>query len=332
MLRYIDHAKAIGILLMIIGHFWSVDPAIRGFIYSFHMPLFFIIAGFLYRRVTFRERARKDWRALLLPYLLVNGCCMVIRLAVPAFTESGYELGKHFIAQLGAVVIGESMPIFGLEPVCGPSWFILAIALLHAMSYLLPDKNKDLRRYVWVGLAESAVCVAIVWCFNKYGVQIPGPTDAVLMAFPFFWFGSLLRQWDLQRLRSGYCVLSLALCAVLTFWMNRMNGPVDINTLSYGKDMAVYYACSVTGSMAVLFFSLLVERMNFRQGDAFAHTISVGTIVVVGFHRFGIAICEYLGVSTTLPSLVASVLILFAFYPLILFLARYAPAFVGYRQ
>lgn len=40
----IDIMKGIGILLVMLGHF--VDGFAHTFIYSFHMPLFFVLAGY----------------------------------------------------------------------------------------------------------------------------------------------------------------------------------------------------------------------------------------------------------------------------------------------
>lgn len=46
-IHWIDWAKFIGIWLVIIGH----APIIGGiFIYMFHMPMFFMISGFLYNK------------------------------------------------------------------------------------------------------------------------------------------------------------------------------------------------------------------------------------------------------------------------------------------
>lgn len=47
-LDYIDAAKAIAIILVIIGHCYWVGavPRLRNIIYSFHMPLFFVVSGF----------------------------------------------------------------------------------------------------------------------------------------------------------------------------------------------------------------------------------------------------------------------------------------------
>ena len=47
-LQWIDMAKGLGILLMILGHMHVGQP-IRDFIYSFHMIMFVLICGYLYK-------------------------------------------------------------------------------------------------------------------------------------------------------------------------------------------------------------------------------------------------------------------------------------------
>jgi acyltransferase len=45
---FIDNMKGIGILLVILGHLnFFMDPFFVDIIYSFHMPLFFFVSGFL---------------------------------------------------------------------------------------------------------------------------------------------------------------------------------------------------------------------------------------------------------------------------------------------
>ena len=51
-LEYLDAAKGLGILLVILGHIYAWNPNINRkilvtWIYSFHMPLFFIVSGML---------------------------------------------------------------------------------------------------------------------------------------------------------------------------------------------------------------------------------------------------------------------------------------------
>ena len=47
-----DWMRGIGILLMIVGHTILVDGFGYRFIYSFHMPLFFLISGYFANGVT----------------------------------------------------------------------------------------------------------------------------------------------------------------------------------------------------------------------------------------------------------------------------------------
>ncbi len=44
-IEWVDIAKGIGIILVIIGHVNTFNSSVKEWIYSFHMPLFFILAG-----------------------------------------------------------------------------------------------------------------------------------------------------------------------------------------------------------------------------------------------------------------------------------------------
>lgn len=46
--NWIDWAKSIGIMLVIMGHYGMGDKIYGTFIYAFHMPLFFIVSGYLF--------------------------------------------------------------------------------------------------------------------------------------------------------------------------------------------------------------------------------------------------------------------------------------------
>lgn len=67
----IDIAKGIGILLVIIEHTGGLPAhsTVHHFIYSFHMPLFFILGGFLFKPSSIGTHIRKDAKRLLIPYV-----------------------------------------------------------------------------------------------------------------------------------------------------------------------------------------------------------------------------------------------------------------------
>ena len=80
-LDYLDIAKGIAILLVVIGHVPDAfdAPLYRVAIYTFHMPLFFIVSGAVtrrhshfekYNRKNFWEFLKKNFFALVVPYLI----------------------------------------------------------------------------------------------------------------------------------------------------------------------------------------------------------------------------------------------------------------------
>ena len=56
-LPYIDYIKAIGIILVIIGHINFANADCKTWIYSFHMPLFFFASGLV---VNVKKKKDKD--------------------------------------------------------------------------------------------------------------------------------------------------------------------------------------------------------------------------------------------------------------------------------
>lgn len=50
---WIDIAKGIAILLVVLGHNLNEENVLRMCVYSFHVPLFLIIGGFFIRTVHF---------------------------------------------------------------------------------------------------------------------------------------------------------------------------------------------------------------------------------------------------------------------------------------
>ncbi len=103
---WIDVAKGWGILLVVLGHAlrglqnvellpasgWS--HALDAWIYSFHMPLFFLLSGFFMEKAVQRpwDRALKDRaKTLLWPYLLWSVLQTLVQIRMSGYTSSSYN-------------------------------------------------------------------------------------------------------------------------------------------------------------------------------------------------------------------------------------------------
>ena len=90
-IEYIDIARGIGILLVVLGHndFALVSPFAYKVIYSFHMPLFFFLSGyFINPSVGFWEFIKKRFNSLLKPYLFT---IFMIYFVSVSFEKMGFQ-------------------------------------------------------------------------------------------------------------------------------------------------------------------------------------------------------------------------------------------------
>ena len=88
-LIYIDIAKAITIVLVVIGHYYPDNHPVwyeqmRLVIYGFHMPLFMFSSGFVYM-ATFRKESYRSFiirkiKRLMVPYIFVSTIVITIKL------------------------------------------------------------------------------------------------------------------------------------------------------------------------------------------------------------------------------------------------------------
>jgi fucose 4-O-acetylase-like acetyltransferase len=75
---WIDWAKAIGILLVVMGHSNYAQDDINPMIFMIHMPLFFVVSGYLFKTDKgLKAITQSNIRTLLIPYILFNAIWMV---------------------------------------------------------------------------------------------------------------------------------------------------------------------------------------------------------------------------------------------------------------
>lgn len=64
---WIDVLKGIGIVLVVIGHIY-LNPIVDNWLYSFHMPLFFLAGGLVYKEKPILVDVRRRIQTIVVPY------------------------------------------------------------------------------------------------------------------------------------------------------------------------------------------------------------------------------------------------------------------------
>lgn len=137
--------KGIAILCVMVGHAKGYPAWIGSFIYSFHMPIFFIVSGYFAK--TYEEYAGTNWnfirknaKQLLLPYAIVAILSCLYPL-VQACYYGDMSLVTHkvisFLLALDYVYEGT------MFDVCvAPIWFLLALFWARLFFYWLSRLGK----------------------------------------------------------------------------------------------------------------------------------------------------------------------------------------------
>ena len=132
-IEYIDIAKGIGILLVVFGHVvWGGNYPmphagfISNLIYSFHMPLFFIISGMCIKesKVLDKQTVRKMALAYLIPYAIWTILYLLM------FQTAGMLRGQESIFNFKNNLFAHAISICGVAPL----WFLIALFIAEVMT------------------------------------------------------------------------------------------------------------------------------------------------------------------------------------------------------
>lgn len=230
---YLDILKAITIILVVIGHAIQYGSGLEYltyggflynkvfiFIYSFHMPLFMLISGYLFavssKEKTFKELLKSKLKQLLIPLgcwsvitLIVE--CVKIPLGVSTHTFgfvwifqtllAGFIGGPWFLWALWwcslIIIIGKK--VFKDNPI---PYFIICL-----LSFILPDKNNiAVYSFMWPFFL-------IAYLFKKYDFESKLNKIYTHKAFGLsvlIIFVLLLRYYNFNSFiyTSGYSVLN----------------------------------------------------------------------------------------------------------------------------
>jgi acyltransferase len=137
----IDVARFYAMALVFYGHFIErimmlKNPAAAAqykFIYSFHMMLFFVLAGCVARESDlefgFGKYLKYKFLSRLLPFLFFTAIFMIL----PVFFSG--DFGNLQLPSVKGYIYGLMMTVFGLPVFCIPSWFILMIFSVELVHY-----------------------------------------------------------------------------------------------------------------------------------------------------------------------------------------------------
>ncbi|WP_112308848.1 acyltransferase family protein [Pseudogemmobacter bohemicus] len=188
-LVWVDIAKALGILLVVVGHVEHIVPRdgdsawirLSRAIYLFHMPLFFMLAGLTHRPQAPAEAVTSKWRALIWPYFF-----WLLLIGLWFAAKNGFESGSLAWLLRGTLLGGRYLSgdfaVFWFLPV------LFAVIVIHDWLFARQDGRRLILALALFGLISGPAVMQ--W---TRGVPVPWLANLVPMAFFFFTAGAMLR-------------------------------------------------------------------------------------------------------------------------------------------
>ncbi|SEQ20571.1 Fucose 4-O-acetylase [Lachnospiraceae bacterium NE2001] len=210
---YIDLFRAFGIILMIMGHI-TFGGVFNKFIHAFHMPMFFFISGWFYKRkedILIGEIILRKAKTLLLPYLCFGAIVWLLCLMIiPEYRQLStlyYFLFENTYAIPVAILNNL------VSPIPGALWFLTAIFLTEVI-YVMLDR--------WLGcnwkLHISVVLLVIVGMLiaKILPFRLPWAMDAAFVGVGFFHIARVSRGTKAEKLLNLKLWQALVLGAVIS--------------------------------------------------------------------------------------------------------------------
>jgi fucose 4-O-acetylase-like acetyltransferase len=286
-IEYLDIAKGIGILLVVLGHndFEVISLFAHQVIYSFHMPLFFFLSGyFINATVPFFDFFKKRFNALLKPYLFT---ILLIYLTSISFEKMGFNTA---ITRTIKSLYGSGHYLDWVQ-----LWFLphLFVVSLYAFLFIRIVSSKLPNRWVAWGvlLATLAISVSFLHTFYPFPVSIfgkdyelfglPFSLDLVLLSGFFFIMGNEVRQVTSEKTFDNWLLLigtgiGLILLNLLFPY------EIDFNIRLY-ESFLVNTTEAILGILFVLALSRQIELRTSRLASVFKYLGNVSLIILV-FH------------------------------------------------
>lgn len=178
----VDLLRGLAAILMILGHSFIVYPidisgvfwckVVQHFIYTFHMELFFVLAGIVYRCRNYHTFIFGKAKRILLPYLFFGSLTIIAKAFGGLFVNGTEPLGEG---------------IFKLLFRGGGYWFLYVLFLIYAV-YPMIERNCN-------QVSKKIIFIAVILILEA-NVKLPSifMVDTLIHYIPYFIFGSCINE------------------------------------------------------------------------------------------------------------------------------------------
>lgn len=302
---WIDYAKAIGITLVVFAHMPSV---FANYIFLFHMPLFFMLSGYLYKPIGLKSELKRSLQCLIIPYIAYNLMLMFLSTIQ----------GKFELKLIRDVLLGNQEL---LPHTYRALWFVVSLFLMR----LIMSSIKSIKIITAVILLDILAFIILRNCNLVTTDCDLFQINTTILCFPFFCTGILIKHFSLEhcpdKIKSKYKFVIFSIFVIALFFTGHVNGKINVFRCETGKNLVIFYITTLLISYVYIY---ACHRL-FNKRNKIVETFSAGTLLILALHQLIIHAFNRITELNTITSIIGTIFIMALCYPLSRFCIKYFP-------
>ena len=247
-LGYIDIAKGIGIILVILSH--TDYPELMYYTSPFFVPIFFFCSGYTSSRkdTSLNTCIKRQVTKLLKPYIFFS-----LFLLIYFHNFSLRAIVGIFYSRYSLYPFGTEPDIFRLMIVGNyPMWFLTCMAITYVLYDLLIYYPKH-HFYL------AAIYIVITFCATFFPILLPWSIDTAPLMAVIMFCGTLLKRYVPEIYNNKKPHTLTILSVILYFLMLPFCHDINISVRMFGPSMFIYLITTITGCILLTYLSRLIQ-------------------------------------------------------------------------
>lgn len=292
-IEWIDIAKGIGVLLVIVGHTFFLG--IVAPLYTFHLPLFFLLSGLVFNEEKYRSKLlllKTKAKSLLRPWLVLLLISFCICLLIPEWREnlSWKEMLKELYTTNTNNIQNSSL------------WYFVCLYMMFVLYALVGGRIRSARTKVWFLIVFSVSILfikkPIAWfsvnIIPLYGERLPFKIDTAMIALVFFLIGLWYKDTIMKLVERRWSDIVLLMMAVCVYVLGRINGWTNLNSYDFGYIPFLFYFIALSGILVVLWISHKIDTSICHELKNVLLFYGRNSLVIFGFQSLFIRLYLYI--------------------------------------
>lgn len=330
-INWIDWVKAWCMTVVVFCHLPQQEDAFYlQYLSSVILSSFFFVSGYLKKPITSqKETIKKYGYSLLIPYFIYNVLYYPYWIGKTYIEQDRFPSFSDCMKPILGTLLGQLDSSFSCQ-LNGVTWFLISLFIMHWITDIC---NHQKNRKMWMlGISLGAM---ILYGANKYYHFAPYLTfHGLVRCIPFFFLGNLMRKttWLKEvRLSRDFTIgiVALIISLLLFYW--------HIHENIFILHIILYFVVNIISIFAII---CLCRYANGQRSQIVAW-ISIGTMIIFGFHRmimgpinYGLEKAFHLNdIIYTWPEAIGfTILIELILLPIIYYTYQHCPILFGKRK